>query len=613
MQSAEDKLARLEMSWTSIDAITFEVLHNALVGIVDEMGELVTNVAFSLVVSEGRDYSASICNAEGDLVTTGQFDQPAHIGTVPFAIKGMWDWIGKSPHEFCRDGDIIIMNDAYVGNTHNNDVRLVMPVHVDDEIVAFVQGTAHWTDIGGHVPGTFDPNARSSHGEGLMIPPMKLVEAGVLREDVVKLVLRNIRWPEIAYGDLLAQIGACRLGCERIQQLMAAHGKDLILREMRDLITYSETLLRQHFAAVPDGKYEWTAWLDQDPGSEEKEPVPVRLAVTIEGDRATYDFSATAPTGKGAINGTRAAGIAAAWGATKLIFPDVPLNQGILHAIDIVLPPGTVMSAIYPAPVSGMAATVYPAVTDCVQGCFIQMIPERCSVGMTGLTNVVIGGFDPRRGYERDYVSYLWQEGGWGARVSKKDNHTAMPAYAAAAKNQPVELYERIFPIMFHSYTYETDSGGAGYHRGGMGVSKSWLLTDAEGILSTLGDGEKFGPWGWAGGHDAPPDRFILRSVDGQETNIGLFRTGMRIERGELLTMYRAGGGGYGNALERPVDWVLADVLEGLVSVEAARELYGVIVSYVDWQLLEVSCDLDGTAALRQQVADAAGSSDGRG
>jgi N-methylhydantoinase B len=562
----------------AIDPITFQVLNNAFSSIVDEMAAVVQKCAFSLVVSEGRDYSGTICNSEGDLIASGSSDLPAHLGTIPFMVKGMLKWIGVPKETYFHPGDIVIMNDAYIGGTHNNDVRVIMPVFYDSDIVAFIQCSAHWSDIGGHVPGTFDPNARSSHGEGLTIPPIRLVRAGEIDNDLVRVILRNIRTPEVAYGDLMAQIGAIRLGGDRLIELIDQYGLVLVRREMAALIDYSDRLLRAEFSKLPDGRYSFTAHIDKDPGSSSDEPVQVTLDLTINGDRATYDFSNSSPQAKGAINSPLSVSISAAVGATKAIFPWIPMNQGVFDAIDFVLPEGLICNARYPAPISGMAAAIFPAINDCILGTFIQVIPERCMAGITGLVNVVFGGYDPRPGYEHDYVCYVWLEGGWGGRPGKKDNHTAMPMFATSATNIPMEQLERLFPVLFTSYRLETDSFGAGLHRGAPGVTKSWRLTHGSAVLSDLGDGERFGPWGYAGGKDAPGNHFTYALGTPDSHDIGMFCTGLPIEAGRELVLFQSGGGGWGDPMKRPPEWVVDDVRNEILSVERARLDYGVVV-----------------------------------
>jgi N-methylhydantoinase B len=563
------------------DPILFQVLKSAFASIVDEMGALIQRVAISLVVSEGRDYCGTICTRAGDLVASGTTDLPAHLGTHPFTIRGMLRWVGKEPEDYLRPGDVVIMNDAYLGGTHNHDVRVIMPVYFGERIAALVINSSHWTDVGGHVPGTFDPAAKSSHGEGLIIPPCHLVSEGEMNRELVDLILRNIRVPEETYGDMLAQVGAIRLGEKRLQELREAYGEELVLSAMREVIDYSEGLLRSEFQRLPDGTWETEAFADSDPGIPGSGPVAMRMSLTIADNRATYDFRRSDPQAKGAINAPVACTVSAAMVATKAVFPHVPMNQGVFNAIDFVFPERpSLVNAEYPAPISGMAAAVFPGVVNCVLRAYAHAVPERCMAGPTGLTNITWGGHDGRPGYDRDYVCYLWLEGGWGGRPARRDNHTAMTLFATSATNQPVELHEVSAPVVFDCYRLETDSGGPGASRGSNGVTRRWHVTHGDAVLSCLGSGQLHGPWGFAGGRDAPPNRFVYAPGTPEAANIGMFVTGYDVAEGQILEYRQAGGGGWGDPFARDPAWVLEDVVDGYVSVEGARRDYGVVVEH---------------------------------
>jgi N-methylhydantoinase B len=562
------------------DPILFQVLNSAFSSITDEMGALVRRAAFSLVVSEGGDYSGTISNREGDLVASGVTDLAAHLGTIPFTVKGTLDWIGVPAEEYFRPGDVVLINDPYIGGTHHNDMRAIMPVYFEDGLVAFIQSSMHWTDIGGHVPGTFDPNARASYGEGLAVPPVHIVREGVLQSEMAAIIMRNIRLAEQARGDLLTMIGAVRLGERRMQELALRYGPETIVSAMDELIDYSEQLLREEFRRMPDGRLDVEALMDRDPGSDSDEPIAARMSLTIEGDHATMDFSASDGPAKGAMNSSRAVTISAAVVHMKMAFPHIPMNQGVFRAIDFVLPEGTLLSAVFPAPVSGCAAGVYPAVGDLILKALIQLVPERSMAGPTGLLNIVMGGEDPRPGKEgQDFVMYLWLEGGWGGRPARKDNSVAMTTFATTATNQPIELQERLYPVRFDCYRIEGDSAGAGWHRGAPGVTRRWSFPYGDVVLSDLGDGEKFGPWGYAGGKDARPNLFRYAPGTAEEISVGMFRTNLPVKQGRMLDCFQPGGGGYGDPLTRPIEYVLDDVLDGFVSIEGAERDYGVAVS----------------------------------
>jgi len=581
------------------DPVLFQVLNSAFSSITDEMGALVRRAAFSLVVSEGGDYSGTVSNRLGDLVASGVTDLAAHLGTIPFTVKGTLDWIRLPATEYFRPGDVVLINDPYIGGTHHNDMRAIMPVFFGDELVGFIQNSMHWTDIGGHVPGTFDPNARASYGEGLAVPPVHIVREGVFQSDVADIILRNIRLAEQARGDLLTMIGAVRLGERRLQELATRYGGATIAAAMDELIAYSEDLLREEFRNLPDGTWEVEALMDRDPGSDSDEPLAARMTLTIDGDHATMDFSRSSGPAKGAMNSSRAVTISSAVVHMKMIFPHIPMNQGVFRAIDFVLPEGTLLSAIFPAPVSGCAAGVYPAVGDLILKAFIQLIPQRCMAGPTGLLNIVMGGEDARPGHEgEDFVMYLWLEGGWGGRPGRKDNAVAMTTFATTATNQPVELQERLYPVRFDCYRIEEDSAGAGWHRGGPGVTRRWSFPYGDVLLSDLGDGEKFGPWGYAGGADARPNRFVYAEGTSDELNVGMFRTNMRVRSGRMLDCFQPGGGGFGDPCSRDPAYVLDDVIDGYVSMDGAARDYGVAVIR-DPQTGEPMVDSEGTSKLR--------------
>ncbi len=561
------------------DPVLFQVLNSAFASITDEMGALIRRAAFSLVVSEGADYSGTISNRHGDLVASGVTDLAAHLGTIPFTVKGTLEWIGVPAADYFLPGDVILINDPYIGGTHHNDMRVIIPVYLDGTLAAFIQNSAHWTDIGGHVPGTFDPNARSSYGEGLAVPPVHIVREGVFQSEMAEFILRNVRLADQARGDLLTQIGAVRLGERRMQELAARYGAATITAAMDELIDYSEQLLREEFGKLPDGTWAVEALMDRDPGSDSNAPIAARMTLTIAGDTATMDFSASDGPAKGAMNSSRAVTISSTVVHMKMIYPHIPMNQGVFRAIDFVLPEGTLLSAIFPAPVSGCAAGVYPAVGDLVLKAFIGLVPERCMAGPTGLLNIVMGGEDSRPGHEgEDFVMYLWLEGGWGGRLARKDNAVAMTTFATTSTNQPIELQERLYPVRFDCYRIEQDSAGAGWHRGGPGVTRRWSFPHTDVLLSDLGDGEKFGPWGWAGGRDARPNRFSYAPGTDDEMNIGMFQTNLLVPRGQMLDCFQPGGGGYGDPLTRPVDYVLEDVIDGLVSIDGADCDYGVAI-----------------------------------
>ncbi len=475
-----------------------------------------------------------------------------------------------------------------------------MPVYRDGELVAFVQNSAHWSDAGGPVPGSFHAEATSTYGEALYIPPIHLVRKGELDDEVLRFILRNVRVPETTQGDVIAQVASCRTGETRLQALMDKYGVDLITSEMDELIRYSEALLREEFRQIPDGTYSFEDAIDFDPMGDRKTPVAIRVDLTIDGDRATYDLSRSDPQTIGAANSTRSMAQSALVVATKAIFPHVPASEGIYNAIDVVNPEGLVTNARFPAPISGAFATSYEVITACVFGCYLQMLPERSMACSGNMTNMVVGGHDPRAGYDRDFVMYLWKEGGYGARPGKKDNHTAISLYASGTRNEPVEVQERVYPILTHRYEFITDSAGAGRHRGGIGVARDFVLTHGDATLSVLGSRAVQPVWGWEGGHTALGSGLIYDWQGPDEWEIGVMRSGIHARAGRVIRFWEGGGGGWQDPKTRPAEWVLEDVIDELVSVEAARDLYGVAVRVVDEDAAVYEIDEEETSRLRE-------------
>ena len=415
----------------------------------------------------------------------------------------------------------------------------------------------------------------------------------------MRFILRNVRVPETTQGDVFAQIASCRTGEARLQALMNKYGVELITAEMEELIRYSEALLREEFRRLPNGEVEFEDAIDFDPMGDRETPVRIRVKITIAGDRATYDLSGSDAQAIGAINSTRSMAQSALVVATKAIFPHVPASEGIYNAIDVINPEGLVTNAQFPRPISGAFATSYEVICACVFGCYLTMLPKRSMACSGNMTNMVVGGYDPRQGYDRDFVMYIWKEGGYGARPGKKDNHTAISLYASGTRNEPVEVQERVYPILTHRYEFVTDSAGAGRHRGGIGVTRDFELTHADATLSVLGSRGVQPVWGWEGGLPALGSGLVYDSGGPDELEIGVMRSGVHARKGRLIRFWEGGGGGWGDPRTRPAEWVLEDVIDGFVSLDNARELYGVAVRVVDEDAARYEIDHETTSRLR--------------
>ncbi len=388
---------------TALDPVTFEVLKNAFASVCNEMSLAMEMSAYSLVISEGADYSGTLYDSDGHLICQGEFDLPAHCGTVPFTVQATLDAVGR---ENMRPGDIYIMNDPYLGGTHNNDMRTIKPVFHDGEIVGFVANTGHWPDVGGAVPGTLFLKARSAYEEGLRIPPVRIVRGGEMDEALVEVMLANMRVAAERRGDLNAHFASVNAGERRLLELIEKYGAGTVAAAMREYQDYAERLFRAEIAALPDGVYEWDDYIDYDPNAETEEPLHLHLTLTIAGDQITYDFTGTDPAAKSAVNCTFPATVSCLFISTRAIFSHVPLNHGLLRAMEVIAPEHTLVRAVHPEPVSGLAAAAFEKVINCALGVYSLMAPERTMACSFNLINVTWGGHNTATG--RDFVAYVW-------------------------------------------------------------------------------------------------------------------------------------------------------------------------------------------------------------
>ncbi len=571
------------ISAAGIDPITFEVLNNAFTAVVDDMGTMLEKVSFSSVTSIGKDYACCLGTPEGEVFSRGAGGLPLITGSASQRITAVLQTI---PREDIHEDDMILHNDAFLGGTHAQDVTTVMPVFWEGDLVAYVMAASHWPDIGGAVPGSFNSDADSTHGEALLIPPVHILREGRWQDAVERIILRNVRIPEVIRGDLRGLVEACRTGRGELLKLYRKYGSDLVEREMYTVMEHSERLLRQAFAKVPDGKYTWQDQIDRDPGSDSEDPLPVEMEMTIDGENATFDLSRSAGQAVGPVNAPLSATHSAVASVLKAVFHEIPYNDGFFRAVDIVAPPGTVFNAQWPRPISGVAAAAGEKVVSLMHGCLIQVLPERGMASPTNLVNISVHGTDRRGGKETEYVMYVWLCGGWGGRPGLRDNNTHLMPLGAGTSLQPAETLERLYPVVFEAWELQPDSEGAGLHRGGFAFYNPFHISHGNATINCQGDRGRSSGWGFAGG-EAPPhgNRLIYAKGTPDEIAVDVMSAGTRLQEGVSVDYLQGGGGGWGNPLERPPEWVVDDVNDGLVSVERARDTYGVVVEIVDPEL----------------------------
>ena len=571
------------ISKTKIDPALSEILAGACRALVDEADDILERASMGMVIRESRDYCAVVCDQHGNVIATGNKDLPAFVGTIQFTVQ---DVIKKIGEQNFKPGDVYITNDPWGGGTHFNDVRLVAPVYYGAEIIGYVGSAGHVTDIGGVNPGSFAIKGPSSYAEGLRIVPVLFYRNGQLHEDVLNLILCNIRVAHLTKGDLLAMLAAVSRATERLAELVETHGKDVIVQWMVDYQDYGEAKLREQISQLPEGRYEFVDWMDEDPIT--GEPKEVRLSIEFSKDKILYDFTGTAPASLGSANATFSTTAALVYTMTVYIFPEVPLNHGMMRNIEILAPEATVVNASYPSPVSAMATTVFDIVAACIFGAFAQVVPERVLAASYNLQSFITSGYDER--FDREFITYAWGPGGWGAGKNN-DGRVGMALYTTTTTNIPSEAEERRIPFVIEKYEIVPDSGGAGRRHGGNCLRRVYRF-NYNGLLTSLAGRGKFPIWGLFGGEAGQAQQAILEDEDGLR-NIGLLAEGVKIRPNTRLTYMNGGGGGYGPPWEREPELVLDDVLDGWVTPGKATDIYLVALREIPETSLSTTFEID--------------------
>jgi N-methylhydantoinase B len=471
-------------------------------------------------------------------------------------------------------GDVIITNDPYHGGTHLPDIIIIRPIfQPGGSLVGFAGILSHHADIGGRIFGGHGTGSTEIFQEGLRLPPLKLYEAGRPNYTLHKVLDLNVRVPNDVFGDLAAQMAGCLTAEREYLKLVEKYGLEALTGYMRELADYSERVARQAIAALPEGTYEFSDYLDDDGVSADAEPVKIHVKLSIHGDSMTLDFSESSPQAKSAINAlasaVRAPAILAVRTALRV---DVPLNVGLTRCIDLITKPGTIVHPVFPAPVASRALTSF-RVLDAVSGALAQAVPDRMTAANEGGVCVVTMG-----GYTAAGKGYLLKDivgGSLGARPYK-DGLEGVSGIIGNVANNSAEVEESIHPVLIEQYGFVADTAGAGRYRGGAAMVRDFRFLEEEASLFVRSDRRKFRPWGLAGGQPGAPSWNILNP--GPDEEILPTKGERRIRRGDLLRMATAGAGGHGTPSERDPELVKRDVRNGLVTVEGAKRDYGVVI-----------------------------------
>lgn len=573
-----------------LDPILLEVFKNGFEAIADEMALILMRTAHSPIVRDAMDFSTALCDPTGQNLAQG-LTTPMHLGSFYDAMRHLLaEYDGR-----IAPGDVFIANDPYLASgQHLPDVYVVKPVFAEDRLAGWAATIAHHVDIGGLVPGSNSIGATEIHQEGLRLPFLKLEDGGVRNAMLMTIIGSNVRVPDQVLGDVQAQIAAARAGEIGLQAMIARHGFDTVAAYGDALQDYSERLARAAIREIPDGVYRFTDHIDglgDDP-----EPILFNVTLTVAGDEVTADWTGTSPQVKGGINAPISFCKSNVYAALRSVMSaDVPNCHGYTRPIHVVAPEGSLVNARYPAPCGARGITGY-RIVDCVFGALAQAVPDRVAADGAG------GSTLPSFGGQVDGRTFVFSEcimGTWGA-TSRHDGQDGVPHMASNQANVPVEMIEADYPIRIERYGFIADTGGAGEYRGGLGLARDYRLLTDDVYFGVRSDKATHAPHGLAGGGSGAPTVNRIATAAGERIVPSLPTAPITLDQGDLFRHVMAGGGGFGDPLDRAPQRVLDDILDDRISIGHAHDAYGVIVA------AGLALDLPATATRRAAMREIA-------
>ena len=510
--------------------LLLEVFKNAFSSIAEEMGLVLQRTAFSPNIKERRDFSCAIFDKEGNLIAQAAHI-PVHLGSMPHSVR-----TAIESHTF-EEGDMVILNDPYMGGTHLPDITLVAPVFYKGDIVFFVANRAHHADVGGSTSGSM-PLSTSIFQEGFIIPPVKLLKKGRINEDFMEVFLRNVRTPEEREGDFKAQIMANITGIKRVKELIEKEGLEKVNFYAKELIKYSERFMRERIKKLPKGIYEFEDYMEDD-GYEAKD-IRISLKLKVEKDKLIFDFTDSDPQTKGGINAVKSITESAVYySVIALLGKDIHINEGCFKPIEVITKKGTVVDAEFPSGVAGGNVETSQRIVDVVLGAFSKILPEDVPAASQGtMNNVAVGGVNEDG---KPFTYYETIGGGMGASA-KGDGESAIHSHMTNTMNTPIEALEHHYPVLITEYSIRKNSGGEGFFRGGDGIIREYkFLTDVE--VTVISERRRLSPYGLFGGQPGKHGRNIVITEEGKKIMPSKFF--ITLKKGSKLRIETPGGGGY--------------------------------------------------------------------
>lgn len=558
---------------SKVDPFTLEIVKDSLVAIGDEMFIALAKTSMSPIIYEVLDYASGLTDAKGQLLTQGN-GVTGFIGMLSDMVKQTLKKFGDGK---LKEGDIIIINDSYGGGgSHLSDVGLVMPIFFDGEIVAFSANKAHWTEVGGKDPGSFSNDATDIFQEGLQFPSVKLFNEGEINQAIVDIIEANVRFPELSLGDMWAQVAALKTGEKRVKELCEKHGKELFLSSVDYLLDHGEQLARQELSKLPKGTFNAEGFIDDDGFG--NGPFKIKVKVTITDDKFVADFRGSHPQVPGPVNCSYTALVS----AVRTIFlaitnPSQDANDGVFRPLEVITDKGSVLSAERPAPVSIYWESML-AGADLIWKALAPVVPHRLNAGhLLSVCSVVLSG--QHQDTNEPFLIVEPSVGGWGASEGQDGARGQFCIGDGETYNVPVEVAETRYGVMVDEYSLHTDGAGAGEYIGGSGVIRSYkALSDNQMVSVTFGR-NKFVPWGMKDGQDGSANEVYIEKADGDvDGPFGIYPR-YPLNKGDVVKLVTATGGGYGDPFKRPADKVAQDVKNGYITASQANESFGVIVN----------------------------------
>jgi N-methylhydantoinase B len=528
----------------AIDPITLEVLRNGLESIADEMGVVLKRTSFSPNIKERMDASCAIFDAQAQLVAQAEH-VPVHLGSMLRAVSAT---VAAAGH--ADEGDVIIVNDPFIGGSHLPDITLVAPVYVPAENgsrhMGYVATRAHHADVGGMEPGSMPGNSREIYQEGIVIPAIKLYRRGELQDDVMRLILANVRTPDERKGDLNAQLAALRVGEQRLKELAARYGADVLCAGFDAILDYAERRMRRRIAELPPGVYAGEDFLDDD-GTDD-EPVRIALEVTVARDKLTLDFAGSSPQRRGNINAVAPMTYSGSFFAVKILTdPEISVNAGTFRPVELKIPKGSFLASEPPAATCAGNTETTQRIADTVLKVFAQFAPDRIPAASQGTMNTIaVGGRDPRaKGIGGRAYSYIETIGGGQGGRPMGPGDDGIQCNMTNTMNTPIEALEITYPLRVERYELREGSSGAGKNRGGDGLVRAIRALDGEARVSLQCERRRFAPYGLHGGADGKPGRNAVVHNDGTVEEVA-GKASLTLAPGEIVIVETPGGGGWG-------------------------------------------------------------------